>query len=39
MLVFLADVVLFTEVDEVDNRFGCKEKERVYHFDLAVPLG
>ena len=38
MLVFLPDIVLLTEVDEVNDRLGCKEKERVYDFDLSVPL-
>ena len=38
MLVFLPDIVLFTEVDEVDDGFGCEEKERVYDFNLSLPL-
>ena len=38
MLVFLPDIVLFTEVDKVDDRFGRQEEERVYDFNLTVPL-
>lgn len=34
MLVFLPDVVLFTEVDEEDDGFGGEEEEGVYYFDL-----
>ena len=34
VFVFLADVVLFAEVDEVDDWFGGEEEERVYDFDL-----
>ena len=34
MLVLLPDVVLFGEVDEIDDGFGGKEEERVDYFDL-----
>jgi len=34
MLVLLADIVLLTEVDEVDHRFGCEEEQRVDNLDL-----
>lgn len=36
MLVFLSDVVLLAQIDEVDDRFGCKKKERVDKLDLKV---
>ena len=36
VFVFLADVVLFGEVDEVDDRFCGEEEEGVYDFDLWV---
>jgi len=35
MFVFLADVIFFAEVDEVDDWFCGEEKEGVYDFDLA----
>ena len=34
VLVLLADVVLFTEIDEIDNRLCGEEEERVDNFDL-----
>ena len=34
MLVLLADVVLLAQVDEVDDRLGRKEEERVDGLDL-----
>ena len=35
MLVLLANVILLTEVDEVDDGLGRKEEERVDDFDLC----
>ena len=35
MLVLLSDVILFAKVDEVDDRFGTEEEERIYGFDLV----
>jgi hypothetical protein len=35
ILVLLANVVLLAEVDEVDDRLGRKEEERVDDLDLA----
>jgi hypothetical protein len=35
VLVLLADVVLFTQVDKVDNWLGGKQEERVYDLDLG----
>ena len=34
MLVLLADVVPLAKVDEVDNRFGSEEKERIDDLNL-----
>lgn len=36
VLVFLADVVFFAQVDEVDDWFCREEEEGVYYFDLVV---
>ena len=36
VFVFLADVVFFGEVDEVDDGFGGEEEEGVDYFDLYV---
>ena len=35
VLVLLADVVAFAEVDQVDDGFGGEEEERVDYFDLG----
>ena len=37
MLILLTDVVLFAEVDEVDDGFGGEEEERIDDFDLGLP--
>lgn len=37
MLVLLSKVVLFAEIDEVDDRFGCKEEEWIDDFNLKMP--
>ena len=34
MLVLLPDIVLLAEIDEVDDRLGCKKKQRVDDFNL-----
>jgi hypothetical protein len=34
MLVFLANIVLLAQVNEVDNRLGCEKEERVDDLDL-----
>ena len=34
MLVLLADIILFAQVDEVDHRFGGEKEERIDNFDL-----
>jgi hypothetical protein len=36
MLVLLSDVVLLTQVDQVDDRLGGEEKKRVNEFDLKT---
>lgn len=36
MLVLLSDVVFFAEVDEVNNRLGCQEEERVDDLNLEA---
>jgi hypothetical protein len=36
MLVLLSDVVLLAQVDEIDDRFGRKEEERVDELDLEI---
>jgi hypothetical protein len=36
MLVLLSDVVLLAQVDEVDNRLGGEEEERVDELDLET---
>ena len=38
VLVLLSNVILFAEVDEVDDRLGSEEKQRIYHFNLEVSL-
>jgi hypothetical protein len=38
VLVLLADVVLFREVDKEDDGFGGEEEERVDDFDLSKEL-
>lgn len=35
VLILLADVVLFAEVDEINDGFGGKEEKRVDYFDLT----
>lgn len=34
MLVLLADIVFFAEIDEVDYWFCCEEEQRVDYLDL-----
>lgn len=34
MLVLLSDVVLLTQIDEVDNWLGGKEEQRIDYLDL-----
>lgn len=36
MLVLLPDIVLLAQVDEVDNRLGSQEEERVNELDLEI---
>ncbi len=36
MLVLLSDIVLLAQVDEVDNRLGSQEEERVTELDLEI---
>lgn len=36
MLILLTDIILFTQVDQVNNRLGCQEEERVNIFDLTI---
>jgi len=38
VLVLLADVVFFAEVDKEDDGFGGEEEEGVDYFDLSVQL-
>ena len=38
VLVLLPDVVLFAEVDEVDDGLGGEEEEGVDDFDLVISL-
>ena len=35
VLVLLSDVIFFAKVDEVDDRLGAEEEERIYGFDLV----
>ena len=35
MFVLLTDVVLFTEIDKVNDWFGGEEEERIYDFNLC----
>ena len=37
VLVLLSDIVLFAEVDEVDDRLGCEQEERIDYFNLIIP--
>jgi hypothetical protein len=36
MLVLLSNIVLLTEIDEVDNRLSSQEEERVNELDLEI---
>ena len=36
MLVLLSNIVLLAQVDEVDNRLGGQEEERVDELDLEI---
>jgi hypothetical protein len=36
MLVLFSDIVLLAQVDEVDNRLGRQEEERVDELDLEI---
>ena len=35
MLVLLSDVILFAEIDEINNGFGAEKEERIYNLDLV----
>jgi hypothetical protein len=38
MLVLFSDVVLLTQVDEVDNRLSGKEEQRINNLDLIFVM-
>lgn len=35
MLVFLANVISFAQVDKVNDRLRCKKEKRIDNFDLV----
>ena len=38
VLVLLANVISFAEVDEIHNRLGGEEEEGIYDFDLVMAI-